>query len=273
MKTRKVTKAIPFPELRGSVDNVTYPALAEAKYDGEYTVIHWHRKIPAVAMNKYGKCREDFSALNDLNELLLNSEANSCTLLAELFFGTGVANSLYELLSNKESNDLHLSIFDCAGINGKHIGKMSLMDRKELLFELIGNNFAPFSSVVNSKKEAEDYFAHMTDVMKFEGIVLKSLDSTLVMGPCGWAKMKKKDQSEFEVLVVDPVAERIEVGVPVTDKSRMLIGNQLVSVGCKAPNKYKSHIKVGDMVTIEHQGILASGSLRHPVLIPKTEWK
>jgi hypothetical protein len=43
-------------------------------------------------------------------------------------------------------------------------------------------------------------------------------------------------------------------------------------VGLKAPNRYKKHIKIGDKVTVEHQGVLASGSLRHPVLIPRKEW-
>ena len=40
-------------------------------------------------------------------------------------------------------------------------------------------------------------------------------------------------------------------------------------VGVKLVDKYKSRVKIGDVVTIEHQGILSGGGLRHPVYIPK----
>jgi ATP-dependent DNA ligase len=248
---------------------MNYPAFVECKMDGEYTVIFYKRGVKCFTVNKYGKVREDYPALLELYVALEHSEADSCTMLAELYFKDGKLGRLYDLNSNKESDTLKLHVFDVAGINGQHVGKLPLVERKELLFELIGSLQCK-TQMAYSKNDVENMFQETAFKFGYEGIVVKSLASTLTMGPCDWVKMKYKDRSDYEVRVVDPVLERIEVNVPHITGG---MTNGTVNVGCKAPNRYKKHIKVGDMVTIEHQGVLDSGSLRHPVLIPRKEWK
>jgi hypothetical protein len=92
------------------------------------------------------------------------------------------------------------------------------------------------------------------------------MDSRLIYGPCSWVKIKHKDQTEFAVHTIDPVKERIEVIVNFVASNGV---TQTKYVGCKASQKQKSQLKVGDKVLIEHFGILSSGGLRSPVFCGK----
>lgn len=270
MQTDKVHNTdIPFPELRGKLAALRYPALTEIKMDGEYNALFYNKsKIVGgeskfITVNKYGRVRQDFPALMELQATLDASEAQSCTMLSELYYEDGKLGKLYGLNSNKESDSLSLHVFDVAGVNSMHVGKYELAERKEILYDLIGTDQAKVKLCQTELDVVEQF--NLATSAGYEGIVAKALDSKLVMGPCSWVKMKWKDQTDYEVILVDSSKERIEVRVPTP-------GNTHISVGVKAPNKYKKHIKVGDFVTIEHQGILPSGSLRHPTLIKKKEW-
>ena len=77
------------------------------------------------------------------------------------------------------------------------------------------------------------------------------------MGPCPWVKMKKREMVQCEVWKIDPVLERIEV--------RVVGGSK--DIGVKVPNKIKFKLNVGDLVEIEHMGVLSKGGLRHPCFI------
>lgn len=161
-----------------------------------------------------------------------------------------------------------IAVFDVIGWNGD-LRRSPLIDRLEALQALNLTAYTPKSVMANDKAELITFFKDTTS-LGYEGIVAKNLNESFPAGPCTWAKLKYKDQSDYPVLALDPVKERIEIAVPNPHPAGK---NIPVIVGVKAPNRYKVHIKVGDMVTIEHQGVLASGSLRHPVLIKKKEWR
>ena len=262
----------PIPELRGKLGSVKYPAFGEIKYDGEFTFIFYdndgkNRKIASI--NKYNKIRTQYPALTSI-KIAMHEDVKSAVMLAELFFADGKRNRLYDLNSNKESDDLNLMIFDLIELDEKDITQEPLIDRKEALHDILSVSACIMSKgmkVVNDNKEAMDFFKWTVDE-GYEGCVIKSMDSRLIAGPCSWVKMKMKDQSDYAVSLIDPNQERIEVQVP----SVGVNSHHLVTVGVKAATRYKRYIKIGDKVTIEHQGILDSGSLRHPVLIPKKEW-
>ena len=261
---------LPIPELRGSLGAMRYPAFSELKLDGEFCFVVFNNG-KAYTVNKYDKVRSDFYNLNTISSILASKGTAQCTMLAELHYKEGKRNSLYELLKNKENNNLNLYIFDILDLNGKMLEGLPLIDRKEILTQLMSFPSGLGQSgnaviVVQNQKEAEAEFQKAI-ANGYEGTVVKAMDGVLVGGPCDWVKLKMKDQTDYMVAEVDSIQERIEILVP-NPKNAMPI-----YVGCKAPLRYKRHIKVGDMVTIEHQGVLDSGSLRHPVLIPKKEWK
>lgn len=254
-----------FPELRGSLAGLRWPCFAEIKYDGEATIIGYINNAPLkiFTCNKYGTQRSEWSKLDRIQDILEDNGVMEAVFLAELYHGEGKSGALYELLKNKDSDDLNLAIYDVGYLKkvdlDMHAEQTQLVSRKELLGELFGNEFMAKLHLCNSKLEAETYF-HDAVEDGYEGIVVKSLDGLLVRGPCTWVKMKYKDRSVYEISVVSPTQERIEIALPQPN-------GLMVMCGVKVTNKYKKNLKIGDKVEIEHQGILDSGSLRHPVFI------
>jgi hypothetical protein len=251
----------PFPELRGSLAGIQYPAIAELKLDGEFSWIFYDYE-KAFTMNKYGNCRQEFKSLERIIDVLSAKGIRKATFLAELYYGDGKKGALYDLNSNKTSPDLKLFPFDALNIDGEPLSTLPLIDRLERMYTTL--EILPSFEVVENEAEAMAFFKDATS-RGYEGIVVKSLNGKFNNGPCAWTKIKYKDRSDYFVLSIDPVKERIEIGAP-----HGQVGH--IVVGVKAPDRYKKHIKVGDKVTIEHQGVLPSGSLRHPVLIKKKGW-
>jgi ATP-dependent DNA ligase len=230
---------IGFPELRGSLAALKYPVFVEPKLDGELNMWDGTHLI-----NKYGRLRNDFPAVNNL--------PNNCCIIGELYVGEGKAGALYELLSQKESDTLNFTAFDILSKNGISLTALALVERREELLDT-GAIVIPALMAHNKEEVMEHYKLFVA--MGYEGAVAKSIYGAYIEGPCAWVKLKHKDRNNLIVCQVSPTQERIEV----------IHGN--VGVGVKCCNKDKVNIKVGDTVEIEHQGVLASGSLRHPVFI------
>lgn len=250
------------PELRGSIGGMRYPAFAEIKLDGEFNFIEYKDKgngLKICTVNKYGTIRLGFPELTKMGYVLQGNGVKQAVMLCELYWNEGKLGALYELLCHKKDDNVKIHVFDVLMRDGQDLRNLPLVQRKEHMWEMVGQ-WQLGDKIVNNKIEAHDCFMNAT-AQGYEGVVIKSLDSPLILGPCSWVKMKYKDQNELPVVTIDPNKERIEV------KHNGTI------VGVKAPNRYKRHINVNDIVTIEHQGVLDSGSLRHPVLIAKKEWK
>lgn len=271
---------IPYPELRGSLDGMQYPAFVEPKIDGEFNICHYDELVgkggEAWLSNKYARIRNSLPFLVDLAGRLHAAGVIRGVFLGELYVNTGANGELYNLLKNKENAaalkykifDFNTLVFKDGTINGD---STPLIDRKEVLLELLNHTttiMLPIrSEMVHTKEEVMVLFKHYTD-MGFEGIVVKPARSFMVYGPCSWVKIKNKDQTDYEVMFIDPIKERIEIKAPVVATNGK-VPITYIPVGCKCQNKDKAKLKVGDFVTIEHQGVLPSGSLRHPVFIKK----
>jgi len=262
--TKIENKAITFPQLRGSLAGLHYPCMAEIKYDGEFNYLSL-TESDACLINKYGTVKRDFPMLNDIVKVLRDNKTVSATFVCELYWNTGKLGALYEFLAHKKDDACKLCLFDIIELNGVNIRTEDYLDRKERMQEAGVDKWLPKCWVVNDIPDTEHRFKEVTDD-GWEGITVKSFNGSYVSGPCSWVKMKFKDQSDYEVVLVDSTKERIEIVALYPNGIR-------VTVGVKASNRYKKHISIGDMVTVEHQGVLASGSLRHPVLIAKKEWK
>lgn len=239
------------------MQSLRYPCLAELKYDGEAEILINHAGKWAI-INKYGTMRTQWKLLD---EICLRVPTD-ISLIGELTYRQGLAGALYDLLSNKENEaELTIKVFDIYGEKHRHL---SLLDRKEMLISMIDRQYLGDTCLIENKAHLEEYFKLAAEA-GWEGIVAKNLDSPFVVGPCTWVKMKKKDQINFPVISIDKTKERIEVSVTTLRGT----GHISTKVGVKVCNRIKSTLQVGDLVTIEHQGILASGSLRHPVFVKK----
>lgn len=266
MKTSKISIKPPCPELRGSLAGMKYPAMLEIKTDGEFCFIHIE-KGNSFTVNKYGTVRQDFGDLNHIETSVL-AQHKSATFLGELMINQGKAGELYTLLSNKTNDKLELYVFDIIELDKKDLRNEELITRKEILNQVqCGKSCA--MKLVNDDKEAQIYF-EIAIKKGFEGVVVKPLTGKLFLGQIDWAKIKSKDRNDYKVTMIDPTQERLEFFAPVPQGHPNHPG---VTVGLKCPNKYKPFIKVGDDIVVEHQGILATGSRRHPTLIPNPNWK
>jgi len=249
MKVVRTNEKMAYPELRGTVESIRYPAMAEIKLDGEFNYLHID-KTGVSTVNKSGKVRSGW---------LKWEGTEHTTLIGELYYGAGKAGQLYDLLSHQDSDDLNFRAFDITCYKGTDVVNEDLLTRIELLSEVWPIDPTRYK-VVNSLAEMYEYF-HWVVSQGYEGIVVKNLDSKLRFGPCGWVKIKYKDQNDYHISMIDPVRERIEVNV-VSHIDACTIEK---AVGVKVCNKDKSGLSLGDIVTIEHQGILSGGGLRHPV--------
>jgi ATP-dependent DNA ligase len=258
-----------FPELRSTMGNIKYPCFAEVKYDGEVTKIFFDEDHIHTT-NKYGTERIDWPVLSEISKILLSNDINEALLLGELFWEEGKRGDLYKLLSHKNDNSLNIGIFDFKYLKKEDTifkgTEMDLLTRKEMLVDIFMKSKHIIQSTLISNKDELQTFYNNVISNGYEGIVVKNLNENYVEGPCGWVKIKEKDRTDYPIIFIDPVKERIEIGAVTRFPDGRI---EIIDVGVKVTNKYKASLKIGDIVTIEHQGILESGSLRHPVFIPK----
>lgn len=281
MKTEKITTKPPFPELRGTLTAMTFPALSEIKYDGEYTMVIYKDErqndakacytlqpgnITCKTLNKYGRTRTHFPAIDAIARDCHAHGVREAVFLAELYALNGKLGALYDLNSMKEDDSLSLFVFDCSRIifhdNSEYDDVAptdSLIDRKETIMNILPSQRSQLKIVMNETEALEHFNEVVAD--GYEGTVIKPLDGRLIMGPCPWVKVKFKDQNNYPVVLIDPYKERVEVLVTSSDGFQP----RAVNVGVKVMNADKNTLKVGDVITVEHQGILPGGSLRHPV--------
>jgi len=242
-----------FPELRGDLRAMRYPAWVEAKVDGELNWFVPGKEFPYL-INKSGKIRYSFPITKELSHI-------NKRLLGELHWQDGKAKALYDFLEHQTDDELNFTVFDVDL-------PLPYLERRSWLIE----NVSPTAHVrlvdasrIMSKDDVRLHYEHYVNVLGYEGIVVKSGDSRFIMGVSPWVKLKKKETLDLEVISIDPTQERIEI----------LVHNGPTSkpVGVKVMNKVKATLKVGDIVEIEHQGILSKGGLRHPTFLRKREDK
>ncbi len=234
--------------------SIRHPSFAEIKFDGEFNKMVVNSN-GVYLVNKYGTIRD-----GNLGDIAIPKE--HCVLYGELIYKTGKQNTLYELMKNKTNmTDLKFIAYDIGYVKynknmlTNDVHTLPLIERKEILGGIKGLTISK-PKVIESEEELMTFY-HKAITEGYEGIVSKNMDGKLLDGPIDWYKMKKKDQTDFIVSLVDPTRDRIEVRV-----SRPNGG--VINCGVKCMPKDKAMIRSGSTVTIEYQGLTNHGSLRHP---------
>ena len=241
-------KAPQFPDIRGNLETTRFPVYVETKIDGE---TQWF--APTCLTNSSGKMRYDMPICREIST---NIKWHGERLLGELHWGEGKAGDFYKI-KPASGDDLNFTVFDVDL-------PLPYLDRHKWLIEHIGATqhvSVVLAIMALNKEQVHEIYNQYADEMGFEGAVIKSFDSRLIMGPCPWVKIKKKETLDLEVVQISTTQERIEVLY--MDKR----------VGVKCLDKDKKDLKVGNIVEIEHQGILSGGGLRHPIFVRKRDDK
>lgn len=248
-----------FPEINGKLETIRYPVYVETKVDG---ITSW-LVIPSIydpgiddiegpyLVNGNGKILHDLPITHEIEML-----SSSYRLLGELHYGEGKARDFYKI-KGAEEDELNFTVFDVNISLPYH-------ERCKWLIEHVRGTphvNRVLSVMALNKEQVLKIYNQYVDDMGYEGAVVKSFDSRLIMGPCPWVKLKKKETLDLKVVAISSTQERIEV----------LHENKRVGVKCL--NKHKKDLKIGDIVEIEYQGVLEGGSLRHPVFLRKRDDK
>lgn len=243
MITTKSFTKVWCPKLRSDFETFSwYPAVAQIKIDGEYELIRKDGKT-IWCVNKHNKVRRDFPALDMIYHKI--EGIPEITLIAELYWGEGKNNDLYKLLENKESDALSLYVHDVESRTLKAESRLNLLKNLNLVRD-------GMYMIVNNKEEAK---AFMDEAIKngYEGIVLKPCESLIGMAN-QWCKCKLEDTTEMTVQKIYENEERVDLKLE--DKI----------IGCKAPDKLKKTLKVGQTVLVKHNGF-TQDSVRHPTIV------
>lgn len=235
-------------KLRG----MSYPCHVEPKFDGE---LAWYIATDGNPrlVNKYGKARTDCPIIDQLPDNVI--------LMGELYWAEGKNGAVYELLSNKECNDLKLMVFDIVQHGADVISNLDYVQRRQILEKLIPNATSHVSLAASSRCNNEAEVRQLFDSYKgqgYEGVMVKPNGLLRGFG-ADWIKLKAQATCDLKVIFIDPFLERMEVEVPFNGSTRKM--------GCKLPHRYKAKVKVGDVVEIKHYGVLSGGGLRHPSFV------
>ena len=251
-----------FPELTGKIETIRYPVYVEPKIDG---ITNW-LYLPSLGnpaindvegpylVNGNGKVLSDLPIAREM-EMTYSPHR----FLGELHCGNGKAGDFYRIKGASE-NELNFMIYDI-DMPGTYEERSKWLDghiNDSEHIKLIRQHRCTLRSQV------EYYFEEFVK-QGYEGIVTKSFDSRLIMGPCPWVKMKHKETLDLKVSRISPTQERIEVLVPLETGS--------IACGVKVMNNIKATLKVGDIVEIEHLGRIDGGNLRSPVFKRKRDDK
>lgn len=243
---------------------ITLPCFVEFKYDGEMAVLHTTNGQGPMLVNKHGTARNDCPITEQFR--MLNSP--NTVVIGELHAESGKANDLYKLLSMKEDDRLRFTMFDILSIDGQDTHAMPLSHRKDLI-NVLANNLWQSNGHIYTPSEhvllpvmrycetQEDILDAIQDagLNDYEGVVIKQADGPYVNGN-NWIKVKFRQTWDVEVSAIDPTLERVEFFMP----------NGKHTCGVKVLNKHKAGLKVGDIIEIEHQGVI-DRAVRHPVFV------
>lgn len=225
---------------------LSYPCYAEPKYDGEYTIF------------KKGKLYNKGGVSLSSSPIISELPSYDMIIVGELYYGNGYRGDLYHLLANKKSPDLKYGIFDVIEIRGESTKRTPYHMRKTLLYNMLSDteHTHVIRGVICSTPRDLDSAYETARLTGYEGVVAKPKRSVLVSANAPWRKMKTTETADLLVVGVDYYRQRIDVRV-----------NDNRTCGVKVASKNKTHINIGDIVEVEHQGILSKEGLRHPVFI------
>ncbi len=193
-KSSQLYQGLPFMKIRGEA--VTFPCVAEIKFDGEFQyLISQGKKVYLVNKEEHGRIRTDMPVTN------IDIPDNS-VFLAELIYGKGNLN-FYDFLRHKLSEDLNLAVFGCLRIEGQDIWKDYTYAQARQVLEqqkfYNGKVVLVPRFVAYNQTQLDDYYNRVI-AQGFEGIVIKDPLSKYIDGETGrWVKRKFETENDLVI--------------------------------------------------------------------------
>ena len=225
-------------EIEGTVENITYPTMAELKVDGEFVYVIKTDKVYLANKKAYGRIRTDMIVTNHLDLM-----PNNTVLLGELIWGAG--KDFYDFARHKLDANCNLVIYGCLRYAGKDLSNWTYTETRQLLENQTFYNdkvvLVPTVYVENAQ-ELQELFDKFT-AHGYEGLVAKKPTSKYINGRSyDWTK--KKLQAEADLVICGYQTE--------TKRAKTLS----VLVGHNVNGEIKPFVHVGSGFTHEEKETL-----------------
>lgn len=189
-------------------DKVSYPVVAEHKYDGSRLQIHrWGTKIWLFSRRGIEKSQ----ALPEVVEIAQHFKAQSCIVDSEVVAvdEKGVLQPFQRLLKRTvprkpTSGELEqrrrgigvtIRAFDILFLNGRQLTNLPLLERRKHLFEVVPLRFLAESRDCKDEVEVMRFYEESLNA-GLEGIMVKSLSSIYSVGERAYTWLKLKPERD-----------------------------------------------------------------------------
>lgn len=185
-----------------SIDEIqlTEQTVVSAKVDGEFTLVVFDRNGESYTLNKWGRKRKDFPALNELIIALSQTDVQTAEFLAELYAEEKgkplqLPNFLHYIKSGNPAliNKIHIGIWDLISLNGQPVNT-PLTERYALIESWLQNlktvKLNPLVKTLpyitpKTKEEIEKFWQEHVVQKGYEGIVIRNNNEFYKIKPKG----------------------------------------------------------------------------------------
>jgi len=193
------------------VEFVSETIVVQVKADGEFSYIHYSRNGETYVLNRFGRKRWDFPALNELVIAMQDTDVESAEFLAELYAEeNGKPLSLPQFIHYVKShnsiliNKVHIGIWDLLSVNNQPLTTLR-HERYKLVqswlenLQLVKRN--PLVHVLpyitpKSKAEIEQFWNEMVVQKGWEGLVIRIGNNEIF-------KVKPRLEADFCVVAIN----------------------------------------------------------------------
>ena len=156
--------------------------IVTAKLDGEFTLLVYDRNGESYTLNKWGRRRTDFLALNQLVEALKQTSLNHVKFLCELY---AVENNkpaklpqfIHAIKGDRDFDKIHIGIWDLLSIDGKNVTAQpfdwKLQEVEGWLKDCTHVAVVPFI-LPRTLQDVKDFWNVYVEGKGYEGLVIRN---------------------------------------------------------------------------------------------------
>jgi len=193
----KIDHLKPSMKVLSSIEEVPIPSVLQVKADGELQYLHYNRlgfsftPHQAYTLNKWGKLRTDFPALNQLCEAISKSHFNQMEILCELYAKKDgkplILPQFLHAIKGKppQLHLIHIGIFDILSINGTPFNQQPIYKWQTIepfLKDYSHVHILPYIKATN-KQDVYSFWKLYVHDQHYEGIIVRTPLDTFKVKP------------------------------------------------------------------------------------------
>lgn len=205
-KNSSLYDGLPFMHARGEL--ITYPTVAEIKFDGEFGyIIKREGKVYIANKQEHGRIRTELPILEPFEEI-----PDESVLLGEMIWGAGKV--FRDFQRHKLDPDINLAVHGVIRWDGDDIWKTSHYAQQRLLLDELSiytNKVVLVPKFIARTAEQLEGFFQKVVSQGFEGLMIKNPMSKYINGDSGlWVKKKNKADNDLVIIGFESGTKRVK---------------------------------------------------------------